>query len=368
MARRRGRTRGRSRGREGGRISRRQALAAGATALGGVGLLFGTRGFSLVSADRGADVDVAGDDTAAVGLDIAANVVADHQTDLVDVTNRTTHSMTFQVALDTAGTTAPGSLTLAPNQTGTFQANVETSGPNATAPFRVLGTSGNGFSVEIPRSTTVYGLTHVLEDRAQNNNGRYDFTFRIDGFPSYDYLEIEFENLDSAWATDTRSTTNREGTLTYTAGGTMQDTYEITWTAYDSSGAILLQQTVIDVADGTNPAGNEDLATPDSPTLESFTVTDTTKWNNTKYAVDYEVSNLDTFQRVDVFFDDTQNSWADTTKSSSSAPTGSVNYRQGGTENHQYEITVQVIDDSGFVVDSGSVTDVAGGNNTVSWP
>jgi hypothetical protein len=150
----------------------------------------------------------------------------------------------------------------------------------------------------------------------------------------------------------------------------MGDTYDVTFTAYDAGGNVLLKQTVTDVADGQDPPGNNDLATPSSPTLDSFTVTDTTKWDNTHYSVDYQVSNTAQFQRVDVTFEDTEpnSSWATATKSSSQSPTGTVKYNQGGTEGDEYEITVEVIDTNGFVVDSGTVTDVAGGNNTVSWP
>lgn len=367
------RDRSRNRGSRSGGLTRRQILSAGVAALGGAGLLVGTRGFSLVEASRSGEVDVATGENAAIGVDIPPYVLSDHANErLVTVTNRTGHELTFGVDLESPGqgTVSPTSATVAPDGEATFYASVPDSGPNASLPFTIDATNGQGFTVTLPRSTAVYGLSRFIRDRSKNSNAGYDFTYRIDGFPEFAELTVEFNNLDESWATESFTSTDRKDTVVYSRGGAMNCTYEITWTAYDGDGGVLFRNTVTDESDGTNPPNNDDLQTPDDPSLESFTVTDATQYNNTDYTVDYEVANLDRFQRVEVTFENTEpnKDWATDTVENTSAPTGTVSYSQGGTENDEYEITVAVINTDGFIVDSGTVTDVAGGNNTVTYP
>ena len=108
------------------------------------------------------------------------------------------------------------------------------------------------------------------------------------------------------------------------------------------------------------------MGSADDPVLDSFTVTDQTQYNNTDYVVDYQLSNVSAsnFSQVVVTFDDNANNWADATETSTAQPNGSVTYAQGGTEGDTYTITVEVENENGLVVDSGSVDDVADGSNS----
>ncbi|WP_201293943.1 hypothetical protein [Natronorubrum halalkaliphilum] len=139
---------------------------------------------------------------------------------------------------------------------------------------------------------------------------------------------------------------------------------------YDTSGSVVLSETVTDIADGEDPTGNQQPSNPDGPELETFTVTDDTLNDNTEYTVDYEVSESDRLEEVRVTFENTEpgEGWATRTKTSDEAPTGTVTYSQGGTEGHAYEITVGVVNENGIVVDSGSIAHVAGSDGTVSFP
>lgn len=328
----------------------------------------------MVSAARDGPTGVASVGNEPVDLDLAPYVVAGGGSmDLVTVTNGMDRDLTVSASLDDPGQgTTSSSVTLAPSGSTTLTVSVPVSETDESGvlPFTVDAQSGSGFDVALPRSVSIYGVSRVIQDRSKNNNTNYQVTYRVEGFPDFDYLEVEFDDRSNNWADQTITQSGRQGSFSYSEGGTMGDTYDITFTAYDTGGAVILQQTVTDVADGEDPPGNHDLSTPSSPKLESFTVTDTTQWNNTHYSVDYEVSNTAQFQRVEVTFEDTEpgKSWATKTETNTSAPTGTVTYDQGGTEDDEYEITVEVVDTNGFVVDSGSITDVAGGNNTVSWP
>jgi len=343
-------------------------------ALGGAGLLLGTEGFSFVTAARDSDAGVATDGNEPLVIEVAEYVVAGGGSmDLVTLTNGTNDPLTVHASLDDPSQgTVSSPVTLAPAGTTTLSVSVplaESDG-SGTMPFTATATSAAGFEVTSPQTIPIYGLSRVVQDQSANTNTYYQVTYRVEGFPDFDYFDVEFDDRANSWADETLTQTARQGTFSYSNGGTMGDTYDITFTAYDTDGAVILQQMVTDVADGQDPPGNHDLSTPESPTLESFTVTDTTKWDNTHYAVAYEVSNTAEFQRVDVTFEDTEqySSWATRTESSTSEPTGTVYYDQGGTEGDEYVITVEVVDTNGFVVDSASVTDVAGGDNTVSWP
>ncbi|MFB6181184.1 MAG: hypothetical protein ABEJ93_04875 [Candidatus Nanohalobium sp.] len=101
----------------------------------------------------------------------------------------------------------------------------------------------------------------------------------------------------------------------------------------------------------------------DRPSLESFVVKDNEQYGNADYTVEYEVSNLASFQEVRVIFDNQANDWSDGTYTSSDAPTGSVSH-SSGSEGDTFNITVEVLNTSSAVTDWGNVTDVSDGSNT----
>ena len=170
-------------------------------ASGGIGLLGGSQVFSLVTAVRESTASVATGDGAAIGVDIVPHIVADTRgARRVTLTNQTSHELTFEIDVgeSPAGSVSPGSLSLSPDESGTFYSTVETSSSDSVLPFTVIADSRSGYRVDLSRRTEVYGVSRVIRDRAENSNARYDFTYRIDGFPRFDHLEVQFENLDKS--------------------------------------------------------------------------------------------------------------------------------------------------------------------------
>ncbi|MDL0124723.1 hypothetical protein PNQ92_04790, partial [Halobacterium salinarum] len=298
-------------------------------------------------------------------------LTADQQ--LVTVTNNHNSPLTVAVSLVDAsqGSVSPTSVTL-PSQasadvTVTVDSNSQT-GANALA-FDVL-TTGSDLDVSLTRYVDVLAgpvLKREILDKTKNNHARYRILHDIDNLADFDYVEVTYENLDTGWVdTITEQSGQREGYTTYSKGGAAGDTYEITIEVFDTSGAVVLDEVIQDMTDGTNPPGNEDLGgNPNDPVLDSFDVVDTTENNNTYFDVDYAVSNTAEFKEVKVVFDN-QNSnhdWSDSTEGPNSNTSGTVSYNAGGTEGDTYEITVEVYNTNDIVVDTGSTTEVADGDD-----
>jgi|GEM_PF-3443972 len=216
-------------------------------------------------------------------------------------------------------------------------------------------------------------LNYQIQDESKNNNAEYQIVFQVKWVANFDRIEIDVENQDAQHiAGDTFTRSTLEGSISYpgggnTDGGAAGDSYQFSFRVYEEglSDPVIAEQTT-DTADGSG-SGEGDFGDANSPQLESFYVTDETLNNNTNYTVEYEVSNTEEFQEVVITFDDAQNNWADAARTSTSAPTGSVSYSHGGTEGHEYEITVDVKNQNGITVDSGSVVDVANGDDS-EWP
>lgn len=351
-------------------------MLAGAFVLTGGSLVFTneSKAFNQLVANRGALVDSATDANALLGLDIEAEVqagIADQP--LVTITNNNSSQLTVAVSLADAsqGSVSPASVTL-PNQasddvTVTVDSNGQT-GANALA-FDVLAT-GSGLEVSLTRYVDVLSgpiLKREVLDRTENNTAVYRVFHDVDNLDDFDHVEVTYENLDTGWAQAvTKQSTQREGYTTYSEGGVAGDQYEITIEVFDTSGAVVLDEVVGDVADGNNPAGNDGLGgDPNDPVLDSFDIVDTTENNTTHFDVDYVVSNTSEFKEVMVVFDNQNSShnWADSTEGPNSSASGTISYNQGGTEGDTYEITVEVYNSNDIVVDTGSTTEVADGDD-----
>ncbi|AGN01570.1 hypothetical protein L593_08125 [Salinarchaeum sp. Harcht-Bsk1] len=348
----------------------------GLLSLGGVSVLGGTQAFSQTDATRGTAVQTAGDRNALLGVDPVASVQTgtDGQ-DLVTLTNNIDAVLDVTISLDdpSQGSVSPSTATIASGASTTITVDVAADSPTGTdaLPFTVSATDGGDFSVSLTRTVDVEAgpqlLRHVA-DQSRNNTAQYTVQFDVNGVSDFDRVEVSFVSRDNNWASGSSTATTPEGSVSYSEGGAMGDTYDITIDVYDTSGSIVLSETVTDVADGSNPSGNDDLGGPNSPELDSFSLQDTTRRNSTDFDLDYEVSNLTNFQEVRVTFENRDNSWATDTKTDTSAPTGSVSYSAGGTQGDTYEITVAVVNDSGITVDSGSITHVSGSSSSASWP
>ena len=344
---------------------------------GSLALVNESEAFSQLVAGRGVSVDTATDANALLGLDIEADVragVADQP--LVTITNNHSSQLTVAVGLvdATQGSVSPASVTL-PSQasddvTVTVDANSQT-GADALA-FDVLAT-GPGLDASLTRYVDVLSgpvLRREVRDKTKNNTVIYRVFHSVDNLADFDRVEVTYENLDTGYVqTVTEQSTQPESFTTYSRGGVAGDQYKITISVFDTSGAVVLSEVVEDVADGTNPTGNDNLGGgPTDPVLDSFDVVDTTENNTTHFDVDYVVSNTSEFKEVRVVFDNTSgNDWADSTEGPNNSANGSISYSSGGTEDDTFDITVKVYDSDGNYVDAGTVTDVADGSGT-SWP
>lgn len=321
---------GRRRSRSRGRLSRRQFLAGGLLSLGGASLLGGTQAFSQVDATRAASVQTAGDQGALLGVDPAVSVQAgaDDQR-LVTLTNNTSSTLDVTVSLENPGqgNLSRGSTTIASGASATVYVSVASDSPTGTdaLSFSVSASGGDGFTVTLTRAVDVTAgptLTRYIEDRSGNSNTEYLVQYTVENVPDFDRVEVSFTNLDQDWGSGSRTNQSREGTISYSQGGTAENRYEITISVYDTSGSIVLQDSVEDIANGDEPDGNETPGGSNAPKLDSFTVQSETQNNNTDVAVDYEVSNLDQFHEVAVTFENQEQDWATRTNRSSSSPTG----------------------------------------------
>lgn len=350
--------------------SRRSFLGTGLVAVGGTLALLDFGAFSQVRGDRGVAVSSASDQNALVGLDTVGKVNEGRDgQELVTITNNADRVLDFTVEPTSAssGSISPSTVTLDSGVSQKF--TVDVADTNDTSfPFDVTATDDDSLNVYLTRTVGVRVLKKEIRDRTADGHAAYRVLYRVKNVAetSFSEVRVTFDNLDSNWADDTKTNTNMEGYVEYSEGGAGGDRYEITVDVYDDTGAIILSETATDVADGTNPDGNDQIGGgPNDPQLERFEVVeDNTRNNNTEFVTEYEVSNVDTFQRVDVTFDNQENNWSDETTSNTSTPGGEVRYPEGGgsvggVEGHRYEITAEVINENGLVVDSATRTNVA---------
>lgn len=141
-----------------GDLTRRAAL--GLIGVGSVLSLSRTRSFSQFVAGRGANVSVADDPNAIVGLLVTDTVKRNDRETLVNVENRTGGAVDFTVSLDACtqgtlygpnGSGCSVSMSLADGVSKSVQ--IEASVKDTTVPFTVTGTAP-GFGFEATRETT----------------------------------------------------------------------------------------------------------------------------------------------------------------------------------------------------------------------
>ena len=204
----------------------------------------------------------------------------------------------------------------------------------------------------------------TIVDTTQNNNGDFTVNYEVENTANLKEVRVTFDNLSNAWADQTVTSTDEPtGSVSYQEGGVQGDTYDVTVETVDVNDVVTDSLTKTDVADGDD-IGNTPTPTP-SPGADvvDFTITDTTKNNNGKFKVDYEITSDPGHDYVEVVFDNLSNAWADQTKTSNQSPTGSVNYTQGGVQGDTYEITVRAINTDGNASDWMTKTDVADGTD-----
>lgn len=368
----------RRRSSNGGRHTRRTYLATGCLLFGSGLLVTDSNAVPSVLADRTTSVGVSPDETALLGLDIVSSVEAGKSgQSLMTVSNNAAVDLSVSVSLrdPSQGSVSPQNTTLGVDSSAPVSVSVASDSPTGenALPVDVTATDGETTTVSLTRRVAVSSsptLNRSVTDRTANNTADYEVSYQVLNLESFDRIEVTFENTDNGWATETKTGTQPEGGLSYQAGGTGSDTYDITFEVYDTADTVVIQESVTDIADGSDPSDNDDISGgSDDPVLESFTVTDDTQYDTTDFTLEYGVSPRENFRHVRVTFDNTNsnNNWSDETQTNSDSPSGSVTYQHGGTEGDTYEITVETINQNGIVTDSGTVTVLAGANETTTY-
>ncbi|GAB3674386.1 hypothetical protein [Halopiger thermotolerans] len=190
-----------------------------------------------------------------------------------------------------------------------------------------------------------------VDDWSQPNDesARYFVSYDVANRDSFDRVEVSFKNRDSG-AITTETASAPRGRVEF-SGNRFDAAFAIELRVYDTDGVVVDRRTIDDVADGTNPSGNDELATATSPQFESVSVADTGNRGQSEYTVDYRVDDGTNLEAVWVEFRNRDNPWA-TEIDEQSAADGEFTHRPGGgTGGDDYEITLLVFDDEGAVVD-----------------
>ena len=206
--------------------------------------------------------------------------------------------------------------------------------------------------------------TKIVDQGQMGSLARYEVSYDASEIPNFNQTEIVIRNLDSGGADATYvSNDQRDNIDNYgwsdQYGGTGGDSYQITINVYDDSGSIVDSRTVNDLADNSNPSGNDDLSESDSPTLDSAQLSDLNQ-NNVEYDLEYVVSDTaGKFSETEVLFLNTDSPYA-TDQETGFSLSEVVSY-SGYSIDDQFQIYVQVQDDDGIVVDQTVISDTADG-------
>ncbi|AEH35408.1 hypothetical protein [Halopiger xanaduensis] len=182
-----------------------------------------------------------------------------------------------------------------------------------------------------------------------DNSARYFASYDVANRESFDRVEVRFRNRDSG-AITTETATDPRGRVEF-SGNRIDAAFEIEFRVYDTDGVVVDRRTVEDTADGTNPSGNDELATETSPQFESVSVTDAGNNGQSRYDVDYRVDDGTNLDTVWVEFRNLDNAWATEIDEQSAADGEFSHSPGGGTGGDDYEITLLAFDDEGAVVD-----------------
>ncbi|WP_233560597.1 hypothetical protein [Halobellus sp. Atlit-38R] len=188
--------------------------------------------------------------------------------------------------------------------------------------------------------------------------------YDIDETADFANVVVTFDNRNNNWGDTTSSTTAERDTITFSQGGQMGATYDITITVFDTDGTITDTVQITDVANGDSQSAG-DLTDSDSPSFAG-TVVDDLGGSQANYEVSYNVSDRANFGSVRVKYTNLDSSGADATYSSSDPRHNIDDYAEaffGNTAGDSYRIRVELVDTDGVVVDERVVSDVADGSS-----
>lgn len=328
------------------RLGRRRVLTALGGGLVGAGVLANASGsdaFSTLSAPRGTNVSVAGDESnAVVGLDVNSPVKKNSRENLVTVVNNADDDLTVTVSLNDcnqgtlygpdggSGCTVTFPVVVGDARTVDIEATVK----DATVAFDITASSSN-FSLEATRETeAVAGNTDAPTADA---GGPYEVdegqSITLDGTNSANADSYAWEITDGPGSLTDAQTATPE----YHAPEVQQDTEAtVELTATNNKGVSDSDQATITIND-----------TPSSPpSIDALTVTKTgTK--NRSFRVDADVSDDDgDLDRVEITATRTQNGNVEYQNTVDvSGTTDSVSDTTGELGNKkEYEIRIEVFD------------------------
>ncbi|WP_424006554.1 type IV pilin [Haloferax denitrificans] len=191
----------------------------------------------------------------------------------------------------------------------------------------------------------------------------YELNYNVTNASNLSEIRVEFDNLDAPSTTAELSGTEPRGTIAgYSAyDGTEGDDYEATIRVFDEDGVLVDRRVISDVADGVDPAGNDDLTRASSPSFEG-TIIDDLSMTQADYEASYNVTDRAEFGRVRLWISNEDASYAEGIYENTD-PRNTIDdfaaEDNGGTFGMAYHIRLQLLDADGVVVDERIVTDDA---------
>ncbi|QLH84146.1 hypothetical protein [Halosimplex pelagicum] len=246
---------------------------------------------------------------------------------------------------------------------------------NATTSARFSDTESASGTVRVGRSPT---LNYQIVDETKNNNAEYAISYQVENVGNFDRIELYLDNNpDGQYNTDlggngeseSYTRTSTEGTIsTQSFGGHSGDTFEFIFEVYEvGDSSPVIRKVVTDESGDGSGSEEGEFGNENSTEIEWILVTDDAKNNNGDYAVYYELTKLQNFGQVRVRFVDKDESWGTVTKTSRNTPNGRVDYTEGGTGGHEFDIIVEVLNQNDIVVDDVTISDIADGTDPTSY-
>ena len=238
------------------------------------------------------------------------------------------------------------------------------------------GTTGALFR-ESGSATAGVGVASLEKAVYDYSSTRYDAQFqiahRVTMAAGFDRLEIIVRNAGTGTVVETYSNRPKDGSVAFNSGS-YNTTYEFQFDVYatGSPSTPVMSETITDVADGTDPAGNDPVGQPVDPVLDSWTIHDNSTFTGgiffgdttLDFRVSYQSSNTGGFSGfVRVQFENRFGGGPSATVTSSTVSSGSVTFPHNGQTVQgiqYYRFTIEIVRSNGIVVVADRRSEFAG--------